>query len=317
MKNFLFLLLLTFIAGNTYSKTKNIHFIQSGNDSIFYETSGRGHNAVLFLSGGPGGSAQSLAPIVDYVSNSNFSILLHQRGTGLSKHNTIDSTTISLDQYINDINKVLEAENKVQVYILGHSWGTILALDYAVKNPKKVKGLILLGAPGYNLDFLSAMNNEIFARLTTNETDSLTTYFDKLNSVSSDAEKQSLFQKIGLITLSKQFFDSSKLNQLTQYGSINQEVNGLMMTNLMHLSWNLESALATLNMPTIIINGAYDPIPQEYAERLNDAIINSHLYFIDNCGHYLWIEKPKELQTLIENFLKINKNQHSGINAVQ
>lgn len=100
-------------------------------------------------------------------------ILLHQRGTGYSSNCRIDSTTMTLDSYIGDMSAVMEQEKIESTYLLGHSWGTMLALDYMSKYPEKIKGAILIGSSGYSLDFLEPMNNRIFSAMTKSEMDSL------------------------------------------------------------------------------------------------------------------------------------------------
>lgn len=281
-----------------------IKFTLSGSDSIFYEVRGDG-NEVLFLAGGPGGSSKSLSSIVDYVSRDNKTILLHQRGTGLSSYNKVDSSTITLNQYIEDINNLLIKEKiDSAIYIIGHSWGAMLALDYAVKNPTKLKGLVLIGSPGYSLDFVQAMNNEIFSRMTASEMDSLKLYFGQLNSGKYLAEKDQILEKVGALTVSKQFYNPILAKELEKYGSLNSKINSLMMGDLKNEKWNVLNGIKMLDIPIVIINGSYDPIPRIFVERMNESLPNGELYFIENCGHYVWIEKPEELRQIIESFLE-------------
>lgn len=282
-----------------------VDFIENDRDSVFYEVRGTGR-PVLLLSGGPGGSPRSLNPIVEYISQNNKSILLHQRGTGLSTHYKIDSSTITLNQYIDDIDKILIKENVGDdLYIIGHSWGAMLGLDYAVKNPTKVKGLILIGSSGSSLDFVQAMNNEIFRRMSQDEMDSLKLYFGQLSLEKEPSLIVEVQNKIGALTMSKQFWNPALTKELEEYGSLNLSVNSLMLADLKKEKWNLQDEIRKLNIPIIIINGVYDPIPKVFVERTNEALPNGKLYFLENCGHYVWIEKAEELQKIIESFLVI------------
>lgn len=279
---------------------------ESSNDSLFYEVMGNG-TPVLFLSGGPGGAPASLQNIIDYVNKDHYTILLHQRGTGLSSNIKIDSASITLDQYIDDIDKLMQRENLSNFYIIGHSWGSMLGMEYMVRNPLKVKGLILIGAPGYSLDFVQSMNNEMFKRMTSNEMDSLKIYFESLNTISDSTQIMPIQEKISKLTLSKQFYDSSLLENLLSSGGMNMKVNTMMMNDLRVSKWNIKEELEKLNNPVVIINGDYDPIDQRYVMELNNSLKNGKLHFINNCGHYVWIEKPKELQSIIEEFFHEHK----------
>lgn len=90
-----FFLLLSLVSVESQIIYKQFEVLE---DTLFYEVKGKGE-AVLFLSGGPGGSPESLHSIIDYVSKDHNTILLHQRGTGKSSDVNIDVSTITLNQY--------------------------------------------------------------------------------------------------------------------------------------------------------------------------------------------------------------------------
>lgn len=296
--------LLIFVVVSVYSQTE-YKYIQDQSDSIYYELKGAG-NPILFLSGGPGAPPESLASIVDYLSDNNKTILLHQRGTGLSGNNKVDWTTITLDKYIADIDNIIEKEKIDQLYIVGHSWGAILALEYLTRKPANIKGLILLGSSGYTLDFVQEMNDEIFKRMTSAEKDSLQVYFNKLSTIKDSSLANDLQGKIGVLTLSKQFYNPLLVGELMKDGGMNMNVNHLMMNDLLKRKWNLKETLGNLKNPVLIINGDHDPIDKKYVQDLKSLLKNSELHYLDNCGHYLWIEKPMELKKLILGFLDRN-----------
>lgn len=297
----IFVIISLFIALNIHANSE-YRFIVEQHDSLYYEVKGSGE-PVLFLSGGPGGSPESLKPIMDYVSKSNYSILLHQRGTGLSSNNKINPSTITLNQYVNDIDNLTKKESIDKFYIIGHSWGAMLALEYVTRNPTKVKGLILLGSSGYSLDFVQSMNNEIFNRMTSSEMDSIKFYFSQLNSSKDSTLMNEVQHKVSILTLSKQFYNPSFVHELLESGTMNMKVNNLMMNDLLKNQWNLQKDLEKIDNPVVIINGEYDPIERKYVEALKQHLKDCELHFIEKCGHYLWLEKPDELQNIIQRFL--------------
>ncbi len=46
--------------------------------------------------------------------------------------------------------------------------------------------------------------------------------------------------------------------------------------------------------------------PVKYSQYFNNKIINSKLCIIKKAGHNVMLEKPKEVNQAIENFIKIN-----------
>ena len=118
----------------------------TGDDTheIFIEESGNPDGQpILFLHGGPGGGTG--AKQRRFFDPSHYRIILFdQRGCGKSKPlgETKKNTT---DNLVNDI-ELIRKELNIKAWILfGGSWGSTLALAYAIKYPELVQGLILRG----------------------------------------------------------------------------------------------------------------------------------------------------------------------------
>lgn len=119
----------------------------------FYISVGNGHKLyvydwgnpkglpVIYLHGGPGDKAKDRhkAP---FDPQKHHVIFFDQRGGGQSlpsgslKHNTTQDL-------IEDINKIADQVKFKQFVLSGGSWGTTLALAYAIKYPKRVKAMVL------------------------------------------------------------------------------------------------------------------------------------------------------------------------------
>jgi proline iminopeptidase len=111
---------------------------------IYYEECGNRHGIpILFLHGGPGAGT---APMHRRLFNPDrFRIILFdQRGCGQSRpHGTLDDN--STDALIGDI-EALRLHLGVKSFVLfGGSWGSTLALAYAIAYPENVTKLILRG----------------------------------------------------------------------------------------------------------------------------------------------------------------------------
>ena len=98
---------------------------------------------IIYLHGGPGGS-------IDPKNRRYFNpkkyrvILFDQRGSGKSKPkgSLIKNTTSELVNDIEEIRNVLQIKRWI---IVGGSWGSTLALVYAIKNSSRVLGMVLRG----------------------------------------------------------------------------------------------------------------------------------------------------------------------------
>src|SRR5512140_870479 len=92
------------------------------NAVLYYSVQGQGE-PILLLSGGPGIAAAQLSAVAQRLSTTYRCILFDQRGTGRSHTSPLDSTTINLDQAMQDITLLLQQLGISKVTILGHSWG--------------------------------------------------------------------------------------------------------------------------------------------------------------------------------------------------
>lgn len=112
--------------------------------TLYYEEVGNPEGKpILFLHGGPGAGLS--AAYRRYFDPKFYRVILFdQRGAGKSTpHAELkDNTTQHL---VDDIEKIREHLNIDKWVVLGGSWGTTLALTYAIHHPSKVMGLILRG----------------------------------------------------------------------------------------------------------------------------------------------------------------------------
>ncbi|WP_040982729.1 alpha/beta fold hydrolase [Oceanobacillus jeddahense] len=122
-----------------------MYFKTSDGLRIYYEVSGTGKIPCLYLHGGPGYWSKSFqhfmsGPLKDKLQM----IYLDQRGCGRSEHSEEES--YSLNRLINDIEELRNHLEIEEWLIMGHSFGGIPAVNYAVQFPNRVTGIILANA---------------------------------------------------------------------------------------------------------------------------------------------------------------------------
>jgi proline iminopeptidase len=115
-----------------------------GPHEIYYEECGAPEGQpVLVLHGGPGGAINPT--MRRFFDPARWRVaLFDQRGCGKSRPNASleDNTTWTLVEDIERLRRHLGVERWT---VFGGSWGSTLALAYAVKHPRRVAGLILRG----------------------------------------------------------------------------------------------------------------------------------------------------------------------------
>lgn len=120
-------------------------FIQVSNiHQIYFEQVGNPQGQpILFLHGGPGGGINS--DHRRFFNPDKYHIILFdQRGSGKSQP-CAELQENSTWHLIDDIESLRKKLNVKQWIVFGGSWGSTLALTYAIKHPETTQGLILRG----------------------------------------------------------------------------------------------------------------------------------------------------------------------------
>lgn len=111
--------------------------------SIFYRVIGSGPGIpVILLHGGPGYSSHYLEPLGEALGNERPMIAYDQLGSGRSDRVT-DEALFRIDRYVRELDSLRSALDLDQVHLYGHSWGSMLALEYLATNPSGVVSVTL------------------------------------------------------------------------------------------------------------------------------------------------------------------------------
>ncbi len=100
---------------------------------------------LLLLNGGPGATHEYFECFESFLLPEDVELIYYdQLGCGLSD-NPKDTSMWDLGRFVEEVEQVRKALNlnKDNFYLLGHSWGGILAMQYALKYQDNLKGLII------------------------------------------------------------------------------------------------------------------------------------------------------------------------------
>ncbi len=135
-------LLLICIGMNVQGQSKmNDYLTTDDGTKLFVKKTGTGP-ICIFIHGGPGAWSKSFESLRGDNLETNLSMVYYdQRGCGRSQKSA--SGDYSLERMTKDIDLIRKHYGATKVYLMAHSFGGILALNYALSHPDHVKGLIL------------------------------------------------------------------------------------------------------------------------------------------------------------------------------
>src|SRR6266849_6986121 len=115
--------------------------IPAGNASLYAREIGRGQ-PIIVLHGGPDFDHSYLLPDLDRLADAFRLIYYDQRGRGRSADQVLPEE-VTLASEMDDLEMVRQHFHLESPALLGHSWGTVLALEYALRHPERVSLMIL------------------------------------------------------------------------------------------------------------------------------------------------------------------------------
>jgi proline iminopeptidase len=271
---------------------------------LHYKVFGTG-SPILLLSGGPGIANDYFAPLAKALGETHQAILLDQRGTGKSRLAAIDLTTINFSTYINDLETVRKHLKFERWTLLGHSWGGTLAMAYAAKHPQQIKTMILVGSGGVNTDFVKYYTANILSRLSPAEREEIQFWQEPQRFMANP--NRAIFE-FSRIIAPAMVFDRKHVYALVEQtlaaDAFNSAVNLVMNQQWFTNPYDFKEPLRRLTAPVLIVQGRQDPVGETTAYQIQQTIPNAKLQFVEQCGHWAFVEHEQEFLQIVRDFLK-------------
>lgn len=272
---------------------------------LHYEVFGEGF-PILLLAGGPGASNKLMLRLVPELQDSWQIIMLDQRGTGQSHLQVIDTSTINLDDYVEDVEAVRRDLGAESLLLLGHSWGGMLAMAVAAKYPERVAGMILVGSGGMDLETFYASHRNVRYPPKVEEAIEYWATPERYEK----SPKKALYE-IRKANLSTRVFDPASVAEILSDLDFEDvepyfgEISGLMVQDLERIGYDFRPQLRSYDRPVLIVQG-YSGYMVHAAYQIRDNIPGARAAFIDRCGHFPYHEQPEAFYAVVREFL----NQH-------
>jgi proline iminopeptidase len=195
--------------------------------------------------------------------------------------------------------------------VLGHSWGGLLALEYAIRHPERVSHLILMDtAPASHRDWLALRAHLARAREAA-DVEALQSLASSESFAGGDLEIEAEYYRIHFKPAVR---NPEHLSQVvarlrTHFTKQTALTARAIEQRLYDQTWrrsdyDLNLSLRNLEVPTLIIHGAEDLIPVEAAANIAEAMPAASLVVLEECGHFAYLEHPDEVHHLVSTFIE-------------
>jgi len=228
---------------------------------------------LLLLHGGPGGTHEYFEAFDSYLPNAGIEYYYYDQLGSAYSDQPDDTDLWELPRFVEEVEQVRRALGlgRDNFYLLGHSWGGILAIEYALKYQEHLKGLIvsnmMASCPAYNAYahevLMPAMDQEALAEVKRMEAES-----DTNNPRYMEILIPMHYEEHALRMPAEQWPDP--VNRLFKH--LNQTIYTLMQgpselgLSGRLLEWDRTADLKKIEVPTLTIGSTYDTMDPKHME---------------------------------------------------
>ncbi len=280
-------------------------FVDVANGRVWYKIVGSGDKTpLLLLHGGPGFSSYYLNPL-EGLSDERPIIFYDQLGSGRSDK-TDDPALWTIEHFVAELATMREALALKEVHILGHSWGSQLALEYMLTEPSGVKSLIL-ASPAINIQRWTEDNKKLLRQLP--EAAQVAIEKHEREGTTNSDEYQSAMMVFYKRHMSRSDPWSDDLN--LAFETANQNIYGYMWgasdwaaTGTLK-DYDREHMLPTIGLPVLFTAGRFDEARPDTVAYFQSLVPGARRAILENSGHITMQDEPQEYNRIVREFLNM------------
>ncbi len=281
-------------------------FIPVEGGNVYYrKVAGGPGTPLLVLHGGPG-FAHGLLETLKALSNERPVIFYDQLGAGKSDRPK-DPSLWQIERFVRELAQVRQSLGLDRVVLYGHSWGTMLAVDYMLTAPRGVEALIL-SSPCLSAKMWKSDADRLRLTLST-ETQATLIRHETAGSTHSEEYQNAMWDYL------KKFacrLDPIPEAVLAAFADGNMECYTQMWgPSEFHPTGNLKDYdrtpdLHRLQVPTYFVCGEFDEATPESTRKYAELAKARDFRVIPDCSHSALIENEGDYLKIIRDFCNIN-----------
>ena len=265
---------------------------------------------VVFLHGGPGqGSAHFDALAGPHLEPALRMVYLDQRGSGHSERPWTGA--YSIDLLIEDLEGVRRHLGVSQIALVGHSFGGLLALEYAARYPERVSRLVfaagLYDTPyqcRLRLERLAEVRPEVYARV---RADTLAADGTRRSDCELEFAGFESGEEREAYSTAAMYPDPAVAARIdsanTAHGIRNTGELGRALFEGGLLDYQF-TGYDQLSMPVLVVAGRHDGAARSAGlRRLADRLPNAQFVEYDRSGHFVYLDEPERFARDVVAFL--------------
>ena len=286
-------------------------FIPFAGAQTWYRSIGAEHEdgrlPLLCLHGGPGANWLHLKPYEAFARDRQV-VFYDQLGGGNSAiTEPHDASIWTPELFLDEVDAVREALGLERMHLLGHSWGGMLAMQYAIGQPEGLVSLVVESSPASVPLWLeeiqrlrSELPAEVEATLREHEEAGTTDdpayqeaemVFYRRHLCRTDPWPEWLVECFRVLDANPEVYHS--MNGPSEF-----HVVGTLK------DWDIRDRVGDITVPTLLFCGRYDEVTPTTVEDTHRRISGSEFVVLEESSHMAQAEEPERTYELVRGFLE-------------
>ena len=279
-------------------------FVHVRRTDLFRRAIGAGE-PLFILHGGPEFDHTYLLPSMDQIAPIRRLIYYDQRGRGRSQGEVED---VTLESEILDLDELRQHFRYERIALLGHSWGAILAMKYAIRFSSRVTHLVLVNPASCTYGDIADARQRRAASLEPCKAE-LAAIRESQEFIAGDPSTVSRYLGVLFRRATRDPRHSAQLDfrleQFTREGVVKARAidERLLAETFNDPAFDMTQELQRIKAPTLVIHGENDFFQASGSSRIADSIPGAQMVTIPNCGHFSYLESPEAFRLAVEEFV--------------
>jgi proline iminopeptidase len=299
-------------AGEIQSGGVNLIPIQTAKGTFHIWTKRFGNNPkikVLLLHGGPAATHEYFECMEGFLPAEGIEFIYYDQLGSAYSDQPKDKNLWTTDRFVEEVEQVRQALglNKDNFYLLGHSWGGILAMEYALKYQQHLKGVIISNMMSSASEYVAYADNVLSKQMDP-------AVLKEIKAIEAKGD----FKNPRYMELLMPNFYTQHICRLKEwpdpvnraFARLNEEIYVLMQgPSEFGLSgrlekWERKSDLKNIAVPTLVIGSRYDTMDPAHMKWMSTQVQNGSYLYCPNGSHMdMWDDQQVYMTGLIK-FLK-------------
>ncbi|RLD51063.1 MAG: proline iminopeptidase [Bacteroidetes bacterium] len=268
---------------------------------------------LLLLHGGPGGTHEAFDCFDGYLPSEGIEYIYYDQLGSYFSDQPSDTTLWTIERFVDEVEQVRVALGLDQdnFYLLGQSWGGILAMEYAFKHQDKIKGLIISNmmssVPEYN-----RYAQEILGPRMDPEVLQEIKELEAQNEFSDPRYMELLLEHYYTEHLLRMPVEKWPQSVNLAFRHMNQEVYVYMQgpsefgitDDATLYNWDISKELPGITVPTLVIGATYDTMDPAYMKWMSEEFPNGRFLLCPNGSHLSQYDDQKAYIGGVIQFMK-------------